>query len=103
MLSNAKHAINILIDGVIMLPIRLKTARLQANLTQEKLGVLAGIEEATARSRISQYESGIHRPTFEMMCAFAKVLNVPECYFYTVDDNFAEVVLKVHNQWSNNL
>lgn len=86
-----------------MLPIRLKTARLQANLTQEKLGVLAGIEEATARSRISQYESGIHRPTFEMMCAFAKVLNVPECYFYTVDDNFAEVVLKAHNQWSNNL
>ncbi|MEQ9908350.1 MULTISPECIES: helix-turn-helix transcriptional regulator [Pectobacterium] len=86
-----------------MLPIRLKTARLQANLTQEKLGVLAGIEEATARSRISQYESGIHRPTFEMMCAFAKVLNVPECYFYTVDDDFAEVVLKVYNQWSNNL
>ncbi|MBX9446576.1 helix-turn-helix domain-containing protein [Dickeya chrysanthemi] len=86
-----------------MLPIRLKTARLRANLTQEKLGVLAGIEEATARSRISQYESGIHRPTFEMMCAFAKVLNVPECYFYTVDDDFAEVVLKVHNQWSNNL
>ncbi|MGK4329143.1 helix-turn-helix domain-containing protein [Lonsdalea quercina] len=86
-----------------MLPIRLKTARLQANLTQEKLGVLAGIEEATAQSRISQYESGIHRPTFEMMCAFAKVLNVPECYFYTVDDDFAEVVLKAHNQWSNNL
>lgn len=86
-----------------MLPIRLKTARLQANLTQEKLGVLAGIEEATARSRISQYESGIHRPTFEMMCAFSKVLNVPECYFYTVDDDFAEVVLKAHNQWSNNL
>ena len=86
-----------------MLPIRLKTTRLQANLTQEKLGVLAGIEEATARSRISQYESGIHRPTFEMMCAFSKVLNVPECYFYTVDDDFAEVVLKAHNQWSNNL
>lgn len=86
-----------------MLPIRLKTARLRANLTQEKLGVLAGIEEATARSRISQYESGIHRPTFEMMCAFAKVLNVPECYFYTVDDSFAEIILKLHNgemvQW----
>ncbi|MBI0440251.1 XRE family transcriptional regulator [Dickeya dianthicola] len=86
-----------------MLPIRLKTARLRANLTQEKLGVLAGIEEATARSRISQYESGIHRPTFEMMCAFAKVLNVPECYFYTVDDDFSEIILKLHNgemvQW----
>ncbi|MCI4214212.1 helix-turn-helix transcriptional regulator [Dickeya dianthicola] len=86
-----------------MLPIRLKTARLRANLTQEKLGVLAGIEEATARSRISQYESGIHRPTFEMMCAFAKVLNVPECYFYTADDSFAEIILRLYNgemvQW----
>ncbi|RUR96371.1 helix-turn-helix domain-containing protein [Pectobacterium polaris] len=86
-----------------MLPIRLKTARLQANLTQEKLGVLAGIEEATARSRISQYESGVHRPTFEMMCAFAKVLNVPECYFYTVDDEFAEIILKNYKKWSSNL
>ncbi|KFF70985.1 helix-turn-helix domain-containing protein [Pectobacterium brasiliense] len=86
-----------------MLPIRLKTARLRANLTQEKLGVLAGIEEATARSRISQYESGIHRPTFEMMCAFAKVLNVPECYFYTVDDEFAEIILKSYKKWSGNL
>ncbi|EDU3846308.1 helix-turn-helix transcriptional regulator [Salmonella enterica subsp. enterica serovar Essen] len=85
-----------------MLPIRLKSARLRANLTQEKLGVLAGIEEATARSRISQYESGIHRPTFEMMCAFSKVLNVPECYFYTVDDDFAEIILKTYNEWSNN-
>lgn len=86
-----------------MLPIRLKTARLRANLTQEKLGVRAGIEEATARSRISQYESGIHRPTFEMMCAFANVLNVPECYFYTVDNEFSEIILKLHNgeivQW----
>ncbi|UPT57091.1 helix-turn-helix domain-containing protein [Dickeya zeae] len=86
-----------------MLPIRLKTARLRANLTQEKLGILAGIEEATARSRISQYESGIHRPTFEMMCAFAKVLNVPECYFYTVDDDFAEIILRTYKQWSGNL
>lgn len=32
-----------------MLPVRLKTARLHARLTQEKLGVLAGIEEETAR------------------------------------------------------
>jgi len=57
-----------------MLPIRLKNARLRANLTQEKLGILSGIEEATARFRVSQYESGVHRPNFEMICAFAKVL-----------------------------
>ncbi|RNM04045.1 helix-turn-helix domain-containing protein [Dickeya undicola] len=79
-----------------MLPARLKTARLRADLTQEKLGVLAGIEEETARSRVSQYEGGIHRPTFEMMCAFAKVLNVPECYFYTVSDDFADMILELY-------
>lgn len=89
------------IDGATMLPVRLKISRLRANLTQEKLGVLAGIEEATARSRISQYESGIHRPTFEMMCAFARVLNVPECYFYTVDDDFAEAVLDLYVRWES--
>ncbi|MFZ4834208.1 helix-turn-helix domain-containing protein [Rouxiella sp. Mn2063] len=76
-----------------MVPKRLKTARLAAKLSQEKLGVLAGIEESTARSRVSQYESGVHRPTFEMMCAFAKVLNIPEGYFYTLDDQFAEKLL----------
>lgn len=81
-----------------MLPVRLKNARQRANLTQEKLGVLSGIEEATARSRVSQYESGTHRPNFEMMCAFAKVLDVPECYFYTVDDEFAEAVLALYKK-----
>lgn len=84
-----------------MLPIRLKNARLSANLTQEKLGILSGIEEATARSRVSQYESGVHRPNFEMMCAFAKVLDVPECYFYTVDDQFAEAVLELYKKRGN--
>ena len=51
----------------VMLPKRLKTARKKARLTQEKLGVMAGIDESTARSRVSQYESGTYRPTFEMM------------------------------------
>ncbi|ELX48654.1 Transcriptional regulator, ArsR family [Salmonella enterica subsp. enterica serovar Typhimurium] len=84
-----------------MLPVRLKTARLHAHLTQEKLGVLAGIEEETARSRVSQYESGVHRPTFEMMCAFARVLDVPECYFYVVNDDFAERVLVLYQECQN--
>ncbi|EDN6949233.1 helix-turn-helix transcriptional regulator [Salmonella enterica] len=84
-----------------MLPVRLKTARLHARLTQEKQGVLAGIEEETARSRVSQYEGGVHRPTFEMMCAFARVLNVPECYFYAVNDNFAEMVLELYQKYQN--
>jgi len=94
----------LIIDGAAMLPARLKTARLRAKMTQEKLGVLAGIEEATARSRVSQYESGTHRPTFETMCAFARVLNIPESYFYTLDDDFADIILKLYEgeavQWT---
>ncbi|MGK2888289.1 MAG: helix-turn-helix domain-containing protein [Candidatus Malihini olakiniferum] len=79
-----------------MLPAHLKAARKHAKLTQEKLGVLAGIEEATARSRVSQYESGTYRPTFEMMRAFARVLDVPKSYFYTVDNDFAELILRLY-------
>ncbi|CAI2041084.1 transcriptional regulator, y4mF family [Serratia fonticola] len=79
-----------------MIPLRLKTARRQAGLTQEKLGVLAGIDESTARSRISQYENGIYTPSFTMMCALARVLNVPECYFYILEDEFAEKVLQLY-------
>lgn len=82
-----------------MIPKRLKEARLRAKLTQEKLGVLAGIEEATAYSRLSHYENGTHKPTFDLVCEFAKVLNVPECYFYTVDDDFAEAVLDLYSRW----
>ncbi|EPU6501777.1 helix-turn-helix transcriptional regulator [Escherichia albertii] len=87
-----------------MIPERLKAARLRANLTQEQLGVRAGIAEDTACSRLSQYESGTHKPTFNMVCSFARVLNVPECYFYTLEDSFAEAVLRLYDgetvQWN---
>ncbi|PQQ43015.1 XRE family transcriptional regulator [Photorhabdus luminescens] len=75
---------------------RLKAARLRANITQEKPGIAAGIDEKSARARVSQYENGTHQPTFETICAFSKVLNVPECYFYIVDDDFSDVVLAIH-------
>ncbi|EIC8526184.1 TPA: helix-turn-helix transcriptional regulator [Klebsiella pneumoniae] len=84
-----------------MIPKRLKEARQRAKLTQERLGVLAGIEEATAYSRLSHYENGTHKPTFDLVCEFARVLNVPECYFYTVDDDFAEAVLDLYSRWES--
>ncbi len=80
----------------MMIPHRLKSARKKAKLTQEKLGVLAGIDESTARSRVSQYESGTYSPNFDTMCHFARVLNVPECYFYIIDDAFAEDVVVLY-------
>ncbi len=79
-----------------MVPKRLKSARIRANLTLMELGILAGIEEATAYSRMSLYENGTHRPSFEMVCAFARVLDLPEAYFYTVDDKLAAAVLDLY-------
>lgn len=76
-----------------MLPHRLKEARLKAGLSQQKLGILAGIDEATASARMNQYERGIHTPDFALACKLAEVLNVPACYFYTVEDDLAEVVM----------
>lgn len=89
----------LVIEEKYMLPKRLKDARLRAGLTQEKLGVLAGIEEATSYSRLSHYEKGTHKPSFELVCNFARILDVPECYFYTVDDKFAEAVLELYKNF----
>ncbi|VEB95363.1 Helix-turn-helix [Cedecea lapagei] len=76
-----------------MLTHRLKEARIRAGLSQERLGILAGIDEATASPRMNQYERGTHAPDFSLACKFAEVLNVPACYFYTVDDELAELTL----------
>ncbi|KHT24805.1 helix-turn-helix domain-containing protein [Pectobacterium brasiliense] len=79
-----------------MLVKRLKEARKRVGISQEKLGVMAGIDEASASARMNQYERGRHTPDFEMVCKFAKILNVPENYFYTLDDETAEILLKLH-------
>lgn len=75
-----------------MLPHRLKEARLRTGISQQKLGILAGIDEATASARMNQYERGIHTPDFALACRLAEVLNIPTCYFYTIEDDLAEVV-----------
>lgn len=75
-----------------MLPHRLKEARLRAGLSQQRLGILAGIDEATASARMNQYERGIHTPDFALACKLAEVLNIPACYFYTVEEDLADVI-----------
>ncbi|MBL3525903.1 helix-turn-helix transcriptional regulator [Serratia plymuthica] len=80
-----------------MLPHRLKEARLKTGLSQERLGILAGIDEATASARMNQYERGIHTPDFELACRFAAVLHVPACYFYTVEDDLAKIILEYYH------
>jgi transcriptional regulator with XRE-family HTH domain len=76
-----------------MLPFRLKEARLKAGLSQQRLGVLAGIDEATASARMNQYERGVHTPDFDLACRLAAVLDIPACYFYTIEDDLAKMIL----------
>ena len=48
----------------------------------------------SASPRVNQYEKGKHAPDFQMAKRLAAVLNnVPAAYFYTEDDDLANVLL----------
>jgi len=72
---------------------RIKELRTKADLSQKRLGILAGIDEFSASARMNQYEKGKHIPDFSTIKRFAKVLKVPACYFYAEDDEMAEMIL----------
>jgi transcriptional regulator with XRE-family HTH domain len=72
---------------------RLKEARLRTGLSQERLGVLAGIDEASASARMNQYERAKHEPDWLTVQRLAAVLGVPVAYLYADDDATAELLL----------
>lgn len=78
-----------------VLAIRIRKAREAAGLSQEALGVLAGIEEATAKVRIHQYEQGKHSPPLSMIKRIATALGKPAAWFICEDDTQV-VLLKLH-------
>ena len=71
---------------------RLKAARLQSGLSQESLGVAAGVDEFSASARVNQYERGKHAPDTLMATHLARVLGVPLSYFWALDDDEAELL-----------
>lgn len=72
---------------------RLREARLRAGLSQERLGILAGIDEFSASARMNQYERGKHVPDLLTVERVAAVLGVSASYFYARDENVAELLL----------
>jgi len=72
---------------------RLRQARLRASLPQDRLGVLAGLEESSSSARISRYESGVHEPPVKFAEELAKVLGVPVAFLYCSDDRLAEIII----------
>jgi len=71
---------------------RLKQARLAAGISQKQLGIQAGIDQFAASTRINQYERGVHAPKYEIVAKMSKILKVPVPFFYTADNNMAEMI-----------
>lgn len=71
---------------------RLRQARQLRGLPQDRLGVLAGLEESSSSARISRYESGIHEPPVSFVEALAAVLEISPAFFYCADDRLAEII-----------
>jgi transcriptional regulator with XRE-family HTH domain len=71
---------------------RLKEARLEAELSQKKLGIAIGIDQFVASPRMNQYETGKHVPDFDVVEKLAKILKVPPSFFYTNEDELAELI-----------
>ncbi len=76
---------------------RLKEARLRSGLSQERLGIEAGIDEMSASARMNQYERGKHIPDLGTLMRIAAVLNLPVSYFYAIADDEAELARLFHS------
>lgn len=85
----------------IMVPKRLKDARKRAGLSQERFLQLADVDTVSDKSQISNYESGRFSPPFDFVVQIANALDYPVAYFYTPDDDFAEIILQLHKNRNN--
>lgn len=75
---------------------RLKEARLSAGMSQEQLGIEAGLDPASASTRMNRYELDKRVPDFELVERIAQVLMLPVTYFYAADDQEADLLAKYH-------
>ena len=75
---------------------RLKEARLAADISQERLGIEAGIEPASASARMNQYETGKHSPNPITVQQIAAALDLPASYFYSEEDDVARMLVLFH-------
>ena len=72
---------------------RIRALREDLGWSQEKLGVAIGIDESSARARISRYELGVHEPPLPTVRLIADALTVPLSYLYCEDDRIALLLL----------
>lgn len=65
-------------------------------LAQEKVGVAIGLDESSARARISRYELGVHEASLPTAKQIAVALEVPLAYLFCEDDATANLLLELH-------
>jgi len=78
------------------LPKRLREARTEVGVSQKRLGILAGMDQFSASSRVNQYETGKHTPDYKTARRLADAIGIPVNYLYTDDDEMALMVLLLH-------
>ena len=81
---------------------RLKDARLKSGLSQEQLGLQAGLEVESASARMNRYERGTRVPSVELMERIGNVLNLPLTYFFAADEGEAILLVSFHRMSSDN-
>ena len=65
-------------------------------LAQEKVGVAIGLDESSARARISRYELGVHEAPVPTAKQIAFALKVPLAYLYCEEDSTANLLVELH-------
>jgi transcriptional regulator with XRE-family HTH domain len=76
---------------------RLRYLREVRGWSQEKVGVEIGLDESSARARISRYELGVHEPPIATARLLATVMGVPLAYLYCDDEQVASLLLALHH------
>lgn len=71
---------------------RMRSRREELGWSQEKVGVMIGLDESSARARISRYELGVHEPPFNTVKLLADALRVPVAYLYSEDEDLADLL-----------
>lgn len=75
---------------------RLRAQREALGWSQEKVGVLIGLDESSSRARISRYELGVHEPPVGTARLLAEALMVPLPFLYCDDDEVAALLLALY-------
>ncbi|MDE0853962.1 MAG: helix-turn-helix transcriptional regulator [Nevskia sp.] len=74
------------------IPKRIREVRTALGLSQSELGHALKLDRDVAIQRVSQYELGTHTPVYSLIQRLAAFTKIPESYFYTTDDELAQLI-----------